>query len=74
MLYAATQMKTANAILIDEPEISLNVDWQRHLLKEMASQLHGKQIIVCTHSPVIAADFEDQMMEVGYFLELGAGV
>ncbi len=66
ILYAATQMKTDNVILIDEPETSLNVDWQRQLLREMMRQVGGKQIIACTHSPVVAADYEDQMMELGY--------
>ena len=49
-------------VLIDEPEISLHVDWQRHLLQKMSEQLGERQIIVCTHSPVIGADYEDRVV------------
>lgn len=64
LIYAATHMSQQNLVLIDEPEISLHVDWQRLLLKEMSEQLPNKQIIVCTHSPMIAADYEDRLMEL----------
>ena len=62
MLYAATHMSKQQVVLIDEPEISLHVNWQRSLLPEMAKQLGDRQIIVCTHSPVIGADYEDQVI------------
>jgi len=62
MLYVATQMNDREFVLIDEPEISLHVDWQRSLIKEMEKQLGQKQLIVCTHSPVIGADYEDEII------------
>ncbi|MBP0021120.1 MAG: AAA family ATPase [Cyanobacteria bacterium SBLK] len=62
LLYAATQMSKQQIVFIDEPEISLHVDWQRHLLKKMSEQLGERQIIVCTHSPVIGADYEDEVI------------
>ena len=51
-------------VLIDEPEISLHVDWQRRLLRRMAEQIGGRQIIVCTHSPTIGADYEERQTEL----------
>jgi len=62
MLYVATQMNDREFVLIDEPEISLHVDWQRSLIKEIEKQLGQKQLIVCTHSPVIGADYEDEII------------
>ncbi|MEM9543832.1 MAG: AAA family ATPase [Cyanobacteria bacterium P01_E01_bin.42] len=62
LIYAATHMSKQQVVLIDEPEISLHVDWQRHLLKKMSEQLGERQIIVCTHSPVIGADYEDEVI------------
>jgi predicted ATP-dependent endonuclease of OLD family len=62
LIYAATHMSKQQIVLIDEPEISLHVDWQRHLLKKMSEQLGDRQIIVCTHSPVIGADYEDRVI------------
>jgi len=51
-------------VLIDEPEISLHIDWQYKLIGAMVKQLPTKQLIVCTHSPVIATDYEDKMIEI----------
>lgn len=62
LIYAATHMSKQQIVLIDEPEISLHVDWQRHLLQKMSEQLGERQIIVCTHSPVIGADYEDRVV------------
>ncbi len=55
-------MSKQQIVLIDEPEISLHVDWQRKLLQKMSEQLGNRQIIVCTHSPVIGGDYEDQVI------------
>jgi predicted ATP-binding protein involved in virulence len=64
MLYAVNRMSGNSAVLIDEPEISLHIDWQEDLLEKMMEQLGERQIIVCTHSPAIAADFDEYMKEV----------
>ncbi|WP_313471294.1 AAA family ATPase [Atlantibacter hermannii] len=64
MLYAASKMGDDAIVLIDEPEISLHIDWQEDLLKRMLSQLSGRQIIVCTHSPSIATGYEDFMINI----------
>lgn len=64
MLYAVNKMSGDSIVLIDEPELSLHIDWQEGLLQKMIEQLGSQQIIVCTHSPAIAADFEDRMIEV----------
>ncbi|OLE96840.1 MAG: hypothetical protein AUG75_15475 [Cyanobacteria bacterium 13_1_20CM_4_61_6] len=57
-------MNTQKVVLIDEPEISLHIDWQSLLIPEMVAQLQDRQIITCTHSPMIGADYEDQMSEL----------
>lgn len=64
MLYAATHMSQEQVVLIDEPEISLHIDWQRLLLKKMSEQLLNRQIIVCTHSPFIAEEYVDNLKEL----------
>ena len=74
MLYAASQMSTDQLILIDEPEISLHLDWQEQLLTEMMAQQGSRQIIVCTHSPMIGAEHEDRMLEVKLTLAYKAAV
>lgn len=64
MLYAVNKMSGNSIVLIDEPELSLHIDWQEELLGKMMEQLGDRQIIVCTHSPSIAADFDEYMKEV----------
>lgn len=61
LIYAATHMSSQKVVLIDEPEISLHVDWQRRLISKMAEQLSSRQIIACTHSPTIGADYEERI-------------
>ena len=63
LLYASTRMSEPKVVLIDEPEISLHIDWQRKLISKMAEYIGNKQIIACTHSPVIAADYQEYMKE-----------
>ncbi|AZL83337.1 hypothetical protein EIJ81_00270 (plasmid) [Aliivibrio salmonicida] len=46
-------------ILIDEPEISLHISWQKNLLKEfseIAKFNHYAQLIIATHSPDVISD------------------
>ena len=64
LIYATTKMSKQDVILVDEPEISLNVDWQRKLLPEMVNQMPSKQLIVCTHSPIIGAKYREKMIEL----------
>ncbi|SDA80856.1 AAA domain-containing protein, putative AbiEii toxin, Type IV TA system [Pseudomonas sp. NFPP33] len=70
MLYAVTKMNEDSLVLIDEPEISLHIDWQEDLLEKMMSQLENRQIIVCTHSPSVAAGYGDYMIEITPDFEL----
>lgn len=46
-------------LLLDEPEISLHVDWQRRLFDFIESLNPEAQIIAATHSPEILAGVED---------------
>jgi len=48
-----------NSILIDEPEISMHVDWQRQLINTMRQLNPSAQLILATHSPEIMADIDD---------------
>lgn len=49
-----------NCLLIDEPELSLHIDWQSRLISAM-HQLNSKaQFILATHSPSIVADLPER--------------
>ena len=49
-----------SCIFIDEPEISLHVDWQRLLFPILLEQSTGNQFIVATHSPFIYSKYADK--------------
>jgi len=49
-----------SVLLIDEPELSLHVDWQRGLIAAMRELNPDAQYILATHSPEIMADVPDE--------------
>jgi predicted ATPase len=48
------------AIFIDEPELSLHVDWQRLLVPTLLEQGTENQFFIATHSPFIYAKYPDK--------------
>ncbi|MFW3571228.1 AAA family ATPase [Kosakonia cowanii] len=55
-----------NAIIfIDEPELSLHVDWQRQLYKILKKQNPTNQFIFATHSPFIYGKYPDKEVAMG---------
>lgn len=65
-----------NAIfIIDEPELSLHVDWQRTLFSTLMKQETSNQFIVATHSPFIYSKYPDKEIQLiedrGYCLITG---
>lgn len=40
-------------VLIDEPELSLSIDWQKHLLPDVINSPGCAQLLAITHSPFI---------------------
>lgn len=51
-------------LIIDEPEISLNIKWQRILMNVIIELVPNTQIIVATHSPVISSDTLDSLVKL----------
>ncbi|MBA8808338.1 hypothetical protein FHX71_002280 [Promicromonospora sukumoe] len=45
----------ANSVIVDEPEISLHVDWQERLVGTMLTVNPACQLILATHSPDVMA-------------------
>ncbi len=56
---------------IDEPELSLHVDWQRSLFPTLLEQNPSNQFIIATHSPFIYSRYPDK--EVCIDLESSRG-
>ena len=58
LCYNAFSDKTP--IFIDEPELSLHVDWQRRLFPTLLEQGQNNQFFVATHSPFIYTKYPDK--------------
>ena len=50
-------------LLIDEPEVSLHIDWQRKILDKISEYTNAKFIISATHSPDIIYHHLDNVIE-----------
>ena len=53
------------AFFIDEPELSLHIDWQRRLMPDLLEERTGNQFFVATHSPFIFAKYPDKEFLLG---------
>jgi predicted ATPase len=62
---AYNAFESTSVIFIDEPEISLHVDWQRQLVPTLLSQESGNQFIMATHSPFILSRYADRELLLG---------
>ncbi|WP_031440210.1 AAA family ATPase [Sphingomonas sp. FUKUSWIS1] len=49
-----------SVLIIDEPELSLHVDWQRQLFPMLLAQQSSNQFIIATHSPFIYSKYPDK--------------
>ncbi len=49
-----------NSVLIDEPELSMHIDWQRVFVETVQSLNPHCQLILASHSPEIMADLGDE--------------
>lgn len=54
-----------SVVFIDEPELSLHIDWQRQLYSILKLQNSGNQFIFATHSPFIYGKYPDKEVAVG---------
>lgn len=65
LLFSATHMSSGDGmLLIDEPELSLHLSWQRILLRELMAQSGERQVVVCTHAPELAADHSQDVRDL----------
>ena len=56
--------KKNSCIIIDEPEISLHLDWQRILMPTLLSQSSNNQFFIATHSPFIYTKYPDKELSL----------
>ena len=54
-------------VLIDEPELSLHVAWQKRFLPDLLEIVATARfgVLIATHSPYIVGDYSDLMIGLG---------
>jgi energy-coupling factor transporter ATP-binding protein EcfA2 len=62
MILVETLLAAGSAIIVDEPEISMHVDWQKQLIRNMRTLSPEAQLILATHSPEVMADIDDKFI------------
>jgi hypothetical protein len=59
-LFLETLAASDVPIIIDEPELSMHIDWQRELVSALSTLNPDAQLILATHSPDVMADVPDR--------------
>ena len=60
-LIALEAIRAGNhSLIIDEPELSMHVDWQKRLIPSLRQLNPRTQLIIATHSPEIMADLPEE--------------
>ena len=63
-LYFNPEVEQANVFIIDEPELSLHVQWQEKFVDGIMDASEETQFILATHSPTIILDKRDNCIEI----------
>jgi predicted ATP-dependent endonuclease of OLD family len=71
---AISSREKRTVLMIDEPEISLNVEWQRELIPALVTCMSGTafQLILATHSVELLARYRDHVAPLDNIEERGA--
>ncbi len=67
LIFLETFLAGDNPILIDEPEMSMHIDWQTELVSAIRQLNPKAQLILATHSPEIMAEVaDDKVFRLNY--------
>lgn len=61
---ALSEMKAGSTIMIDEPELSLHINWQEIFISTLTTSLPHLQFILATHSPHVIVNHTEAIYEV----------
>ena len=70
LLTEALLQREKNYLFIaDEPELSLHIKWQKKILPELFAINPNAQIIVATHSPEVASNYPDKIINMSNIIK-----
>jgi len=62
IIEAIYKSERSDVLLIDEPELSLHIDWQRRFIDQIS--LFSNRLVIATHSPDIIYNHTEKVVEV----------
>ncbi len=62
IIEAVMKSERGDVLLIDEPELSLHIDWQRRFIDQIS--IFGMKLVIATHSPDIIYNHTEKVVEV----------
>jgi predicted ATPase len=65
LIEALLQNQKPHIYLADEPELSLHIEWQRSIIPAIRNLNPSAQVIAATHSPEVAANFGEFIIDMG---------
>lgn len=63
-LFFNPAIRAENILLIDEPELSLHLKWQRQFVAAIRAASPSTQIVLATHSPEIVYNMDDHLISL----------
>jgi predicted ATP-dependent endonuclease of OLD family len=60
-VYTKLSLEDKAVVIIDEPELSLHINWQRKFLKYLIKDQLSVQFIISTHSPFIVSGYNNKV-------------
>lgn len=66
-VYSGLAAKDNSIIIIDEPELSLHVTWQRNIIRNLLSNKKRLQYIISTHSPFVISGYDEHIKVIGEY-------
>ncbi|MFY9261908.1 MAG: ATP-binding protein [Gallionella sp.] len=71
LLTVLIQDNKPSILLMDEPEISLHIDWQKKLIRHIRELNPNVQVIIATHSPALVMEgWQDKVCEMSDLLKV----
>lgn len=64
-VYISLVAQQDSTIMIDEPELSLHVTWQRKIIKNLLNNKRNVQYIIATHSPFVISEYRNAIKKIG---------
>ena len=69
MLMVGNTKQEPCIFFMDEPDLSMHIDWKEILVKELHELNPNMQIILSTHAPSVITGWHDRVKEVGQLVK-----